>query len=142
MSVGSTGIAWICSERRVNPVTRVEENRPRWGARLQIRGGQGACLRWVRLPLSSANTARSFWPRIAVAVEKAKKTAERGLLTRRSVIAVTLAHAKSCYLAIKVWREKKFNGYNERQNPWSNSFCSRPQSGACTIRRRDAGQRQ
>src|SRR6202789_1474078 len=29
----STSIAWICAVRRVNPATRVEENRPRWGAR-------------------------------------------------------------------------------------------------------------
>ena len=45
----------------------------------------------------SANTARSFWPQIAVAVEKAKKPGERGLLARGVVTPVTLAHANSCY---------------------------------------------
>ena len=74
---------------------------------------------------------------------------ERGLLVCRSVIPITLAHAKSCYyqlliyvhsyLTFRLRREEKRNDYNERQNSWSDSVCSRSQSSVCTIRPRDGG---
>src|ERR1700677_3572735 len=101
MSDGSTGIAWICSEGRVNPAARVEENRPRWGARtsnpcgaasLSLVGSTPTLFRQHRPELLASNR-RS--PSVLPDDDRlACLSGERGL-ARRSVIPVMLAHAKS-----------------------------------------------
>jgi hypothetical protein len=135
MSAGSTGIVWICSGRRVNPVTTLEENRPWWGARTSNPCGAASLSQVGSTPTLFRQHRPGPLASIAVAVEKAKRTGPRP--PERDP-----CHTSPCQIVLfrsLTMEGEKRDDSNKHQNSWSDCVYSRPQFGVCTIRPRDGG---
>ena len=90
------------------------------------------------LPLSPANTARSFWPQNALARPTCPTMAGSPVCLVASSPGppeCDRSHTRPRETVLTYVESRR--GHNERQSSWNNSVCPHSQSGVCTIRPRE-----
>ena len=126
MSGGSTRIAWICSGRRVKPVTRMEENCPWWGARTSNPCGAASLSQVGSTPTLFRQQRRDLLALNDSSPGDGRPVCLSGERGSFDAPECDPCHTCPCEKVLTfVWPVGgERNGYDERQNPCNSPVCS------------------